>query len=82
MAAVMLVCGCSHKPQTLGDVKSEHVTIDDSVRVHYKIWNVFDKQEQWKLAYTAAARKRLMKWNLSCNSSIRLIRLSKSIGLP
>ena len=27
-------------------------------------WNVFDKQEQWKLAYTAAARKRLMKWNV------------------
>ncbi|MBQ9473085.1 MAG: hypothetical protein IJU81_01590 [Bacteroidales bacterium] len=26
--------------------------------------NVFDKQEQWKLAYTAAARKRLMKWNV------------------
>ncbi|MGX8712950.1 MAG: alpha/beta fold hydrolase [bacterium] len=26
-------------PQTLGDVKSEYVTVDDSVRVHYKIWN-------------------------------------------
>ena len=25
--------------------------------------NVFDKQEQWKLAYIAAARKRLMKMN-------------------
>ena len=26
--------------------------------------NVFVQQEQWKLAYTAAARKRLMKWNI------------------
>ena len=26
--------------------------------------NVFVQQEQWKLAYTAAARKRLMKWKV------------------
>ena len=36
--ALMLV-GCGSQPQTLGELKSEYVTIDDSVRVHYKIWN-------------------------------------------
>ena len=34
-----LLVGCGRQPQTLGEVKSEYVTIDDSVRVHYKIWN-------------------------------------------
>ena len=36
--ALMLV-GCGSQPQTLGELRSEYVTIDDSVRVHYKIWN-------------------------------------------
>ena len=35
----LIVAGCVHKPETLGEVKSEFVTIDDSVNVHYKIWN-------------------------------------------
>lgn len=30
---------CSSQSQTLNDVKSEYVTINDSIRVHYKIWN-------------------------------------------
>ena len=34
-----MLFGCSRQPQTLAEVKSEYVTIDDSVRVHYKIWN-------------------------------------------
>ena len=36
--AVLLV-NCSQQPQTLSELKSEYVTIDDSIRVHYKIWN-------------------------------------------
>lgn len=35
----LLLFGCSHQPQTLDEVKSEYITIDDSIRVHYKIWN-------------------------------------------
>lgn len=36
--ALMLV-GCSTQPQSLSELKSEFVTIDDSIRVHYKIWH-------------------------------------------
>lgn len=35
----LLLFGCSHQPQTLNEVKSEFVIIDDSIRVHFKIWN-------------------------------------------
>ena len=35
----LLLVGCSSQPQALREVKSEYVTIDDSIRVHYKIWN-------------------------------------------
>ena len=34
----MLMIGCNRQPQTLNDVKSEFITIDDSISVHYKIW--------------------------------------------
>ena len=36
-AVLLASCGC--QPQTLSELKSEYVTIDDSIRVHYKIWN-------------------------------------------
>lgn len=36
---VLLFVSCGQQPQTLSDVKSEYVTIDDSIRVHFKIWN-------------------------------------------
>ena len=39
LLAAFMLFGCSRQPQTLNEVKSEYVTIDDSVRVHYKIWN-------------------------------------------
>ena len=35
----LLLFGCSQQPDTLEDVKSAFVTINDSVNVHYKIWN-------------------------------------------
>lgn len=35
--AVLLV-SCGSQPQTLSELKSEYVTIDDSVRIHYKIY--------------------------------------------
>ena len=38
LLAALLIVGCSHQPQTLDEVKSEYITIDDSVKVHYKIW--------------------------------------------
>ena len=35
----LLLVNCSQKPQTLSELKSEYVTVDDSISVHYKIWN-------------------------------------------
>ena len=35
----LLLAGCCGQPQTLSELNSEYVTIDDSVRVHYKLWN-------------------------------------------
>ena len=34
---------CGRQPQTLKDLKSEYVTIDDSIRVHYKTYGEGDK---------------------------------------
>ena len=36
---VLLLINCGSQPQTLSELNSEYVTIDDSVRVHYKLWN-------------------------------------------
>lgn len=35
---ILLLVNCGHRPQTLNDLKSEYLTIDDSIRIHYKIW--------------------------------------------
>ena len=35
----LLLMNCGNKPQTLSELKSECITIDDSIRVHYKISN-------------------------------------------
>ena len=35
----LLLVGCENQPQTLSELKSEYATIDDSIRVHYKLWN-------------------------------------------
>ena len=35
----LLLVSCGNQPQTLSELKSEYVTIDDSIRVHYKLWN-------------------------------------------
>ena len=34
----LLLIGCRNQPQMLSELKSEYVTIDDSIRVHYKLW--------------------------------------------
>ena len=34
----LLLVGCGSQPQTLSELKYEYITIDDSIRVHYKIW--------------------------------------------
>ena len=34
----LLLVGCASQPQTLSELKSEYITIDDSIRVHYKIY--------------------------------------------
>ena len=34
-----LLVGCDSQPQTPSELKSAYTTIDDSIRVHYKIWN-------------------------------------------
>ena len=39
MLITLLMVGCGRIPETLGEVKSEYFTVDDSVKVHYKIWN-------------------------------------------
>ena len=31
----LLLVGCGSQPQTLSELESEYVTIDDSIRVHY-----------------------------------------------
>jgi len=36
---VLLLVGCGLQPRTLSEVRSEYVSIDDSIKVHYKIWN-------------------------------------------
>ena len=35
----LLLVACGNQPQILSELKSEYVTIDDSIRIHYKIWN-------------------------------------------
>ena len=35
----LLLVGCGNQPQMLSELKSEYVTIYDSIRVHYKLWN-------------------------------------------
>ena len=37
--SLLLLSGCWQDPQTLSQLKSEYVTLDDSIRVHYKISN-------------------------------------------
>lgn len=39
LLSALLLVGCGRLPQTLNELNSEYVTIDDSIRVHYKIWN-------------------------------------------
>ena len=39
LLVALLAFGCSRQAQTFNGVKSEFVTIDDSIKVHYKIWN-------------------------------------------
>ena len=34
----LLLVGCGSQPQPLSELKSAYVTIDDSIRIHYKIW--------------------------------------------
>ena len=38
LLTILMLVACGHQPQTLNDVKSEFVTIEDGVRVHFKIW--------------------------------------------
>ena len=35
----LLLMNCGNKPQTLSELKSEYITIDDSISIHYKIYN-------------------------------------------
>lgn len=34
----VMLPACSHEPETLGDIESEFVPVNDSVKIHYKIW--------------------------------------------
>ena len=38
-----MMLSCDKQPQTLKDLKSEYVTIDDSIRVHYKTYGEGDR---------------------------------------
>ena len=42
----LLLVGCGSQPQTLSELKSEFVTIDDSIRVHYKYLQRSDAHAQ------------------------------------
>lgn len=35
----MLLVGCGQLPETLNGVRSEYVTLDGGIKVHYKMWN-------------------------------------------
>ena len=50
----LLLVNCTEQPQTLSELKSEYVTIDDSIRVHYKI----------KIATPYSRRENLTKYYL------------------
>ena len=41
-ALLMVSCG---QPQTLSELSSEYVTIHDSIRVHYRVWNGADDSD-------------------------------------
>ena len=41
--AVLMLTACSTTPETLSDLKSEYVTVDDSVQIHYKVWGDGDR---------------------------------------
>ena len=42
---------CSHEPETLGDIESEFVTVNDSVKIHYKIWSPLTTPETKTLCF-------------------------------
>ena len=41
----MLLVACGSQPQALSEVKSEYITVNDSIRVHYKLWNRSDESD-------------------------------------
>ena len=51
LLAAILLFGCGRQPQTLNEIKPEFVTIDDNVKVHYKIWNPSTEQASTTLCF-------------------------------
>lgn len=45
-----MVC-CKQQPQTLSELQSEYITIDDSIKIHYKIWNASDDTDVKTLCF-------------------------------
>lgn len=43
ISIILLMASCGQNPLTLGKVESKYVTIDDSIRVHYKTYGQGDK---------------------------------------
>lgn len=45
-----MVC-CKQQPQTLSELQSEYITIDDSIKIHYKIWNASNDKDVKTLCF-------------------------------
>ncbi|MBO4664471.1 MAG: alpha/beta hydrolase [Bacteroidaceae bacterium] len=50
LLTLLLVC-CKQQPQTLSELQSEYITIDDSIKIHYKIWNASDDTDVKTLCF-------------------------------
>ena len=46
LLSALLLVNCGHQPQTLSEMKSEYVTIDDSIKIHYKFLDRSDAHTQ------------------------------------
>lgn len=50
LLTLLLVC-CKQQPQTLSELQSEFITIDDSIKIHYKIWNASNDKDVKTLCF-------------------------------
>lgn len=47
----ILLVSCQQQPQTLSELSSEYVTLDDSIRIHYKFWSKASSSDAQTLCF-------------------------------